>query len=278
MTGTSFTLNRGKTPLLVSVPHSGTALPEWLEPRLVARALDVEDTDWHLENIYRFVLDQGASLIAPRYSRFLIDLNRPPDNQPMYVGANNTELCPTRFFTGDPIYKDGEAPLSDEIQSRLEHYWRPYHQALSLELARIKSIHGYAILFDAHSIKSQLPWLFDGQLPDLNLGTADGTSCAADLRRNLDACLAAQQHFSYVVDGRFKGGYITRSFGQPAASIHAVQLEMCWRCYMDEAPPYELAPERVANLQPVLFSLIKVMLDWRPNVSGDHSSSASPRE
>jgi N-formylglutamate deformylase len=274
MTANSFTLERGTAPLLVSVPHSGKTLPVWLQKRLVARALNVEDTDWHLENIYRFVLDQGASLIAPRYSRFLIDLNRPPDNQPMYAGANNTELCPTRFFTGDPIYKDGEAPEADEIQSRLDQYWWPYHQALAQELARIKSIHGYAILFDAHSIKSQLPWLFDGQLPDLNLGTANGTSCAADLRRNLDACLAAQPHFSYVVDGRFKGGYITRSFGQPAAAVHAVQLEMCWRCYMGEEAPYQLAPERVASLQPVLISLINTMLDWRPNGSSDHSTSA----
>ncbi len=265
MSSNSFTLEPGNSPLLVSVPHAGRELPGWLRPRLVARAAALEDTDWHLETLYRFVLDEGAGLIAPRYSRFVIDLNRPPDNQPMYAGANNTELCPTRFFTGDPIYLPGEAPAAPEIQTRLDEYWRPYHQALSTELARIKAIHGYAILFDGHSIKSQLPWLFDGQLPDLNLGTAAGKSCASGLRHSLEQCLNEQKHYSIAIDQRFKGGFITRSLGQPALGIHAVQLEMCWRCYMSESAPFQLDASRTRLLQPVLASLVKTLHDWRPD-------------
>lgn len=260
----TFTLHAGNSPLLVSVPHSGTALPEWLVPKLVARASEVEDTDWHLEKLYRFVLDQGAGLIAPRYSRFVIDLNRPPDNQPMYAGANNTELCPTRFFTGDPIYRDGEAPGPKEVLVRLEQYWRPYHRALEQELARIRAIHGYAILFDGHSIKSRLPWLFEGKLPDLNLGTASGMSCSSELRSRLEAVLGAQHSFTYAIDGRFKGGFITRSFGQPAVGVHAVQLEMCWSCYMAETAPFQLDSSRTRQLHPVLTGLVGAMLDWRP--------------
>jgi N-formylglutamate deformylase len=267
MSTNTFTLEPGNSPLLVSVPHAGRELPGWLRPRLVARAAALEDTDWHLETLYRFVLGEGAGLIAPRYSRFVIDLNRPPDNQPMYAGANNTELCPTRFFTGDPIYLPGEAPAAPEIQTRLDEYWRPYHQALSTELARIKAIHGYAILFDGHSIKSQLPWLFDGQLPDLNLGTAAGMSCASGLRHSLKQCLNEQKHYSIAIDQRFKGGFITRSFGQPALGIHAVQLEMCWRCYMSESAPFQLDASRIQRLQPVLSSLVKTLHDWRPDPS-----------
>ncbi len=268
MTIDTFTLQTGASPLLVSVPHSGTALPDWLKPKLVARAGEVEDTDWHLEKLYRFVLDQGAGLIAPRYSRFVIDLNRPPDNQPMYAGANNTELCPTRFFTGDPIYRDGEAPGPDEILARLDQYWRPYHQALEQELARIKAMHGYAILFDAHSIKSRLPWLFEGKLPDLNLGTASGMSCSPELRSRLEAVLSAQHNFTYAIDGRFKGGFITRSFGRPAIGVHAVQLEMCWSCYMEETAPFQLDSSRTRELHPVLAGLVGAMLDWRPAPPG----------
>ena len=260
----TFELKRGTTPLLVSVPHTGTELPDWLAARMVSRAGSVEDTDWHLAQLYRFVLDQGAGLITPRYSRFVIDLNRPPDNRPMYAGTNNTELCPTRFFTGDPIYRDGQAPDDAEIRSRLDQYWRPYHQALRDELDRLKSVYGHAVLFDGHSIKSQLPWLFEGRLPDLNLGTASGNSCSSELRSQLVDVLNAQKTFSFAVDGRFTGGYITRSYGRPGNGIHAVQLEKCWSCYMPESAPYQLDPARTRVLQPVLAELVAVMRDWRP--------------
>jgi N-formylglutamate deformylase len=259
-----FTLHRGTTPLLVSVPHAGTEIPEALRGAYVPRATAVEDTDWHLERLYAFVKKLGASLIVPRYSRYVIDLNRPSDNKPMYANANNTDLCPTRFFTGEPLYREGAAPDAAEVTRRTNEYWRPYHAALALELARLKEWHGHAVLFDAHSIKSQLPWLFDGRLSDLNLGTVGGTSCAPGLRAALTTVLELQPLFTQAIDARFKGGHITRHYGRPAQGIHAVQLEMCWSCYMNEAPPWAFDAERAARVQPVLKSLVSAMLEWQP--------------
>jgi len=265
MTDSTFDLYPGHTPLLVSLPHVGTHIPQALRPLYVPRALAVEDTDWHLDSLYAFVRTLGAGLIVPRHSRFVIDLNRPPENTPMYAGANNTELCPTRFFSGDPIYREGQAPDARAIDARLQTYWQPYHAALRTEMDRLQAVHGHAILFDGHSIRSQLPWLFEGTLPDLNLGTASGTSCAPALRSALQAVLQGQDDFSQVVDGRFKGGYITRCFGQPASGQHAVQLEMCWSTYMPEQPPYTIDPTRAAQLAPVLRALVQAMLAWRPD-------------
>ncbi|MCP5284787.1 MAG: N-formylglutamate deformylase [Burkholderiaceae bacterium] len=259
----TYTLTPGRTPLLISVPHVGTAIPDDQRHRYTDRALQVEDTDWFLDRLYAFALDLGAGLIVPRHSRYLIDLNRPPENQPMYPGANNTELCPTRHFTGETLYRDGQAPDEAEIQRRVATYWRPYHGAIASELARLKAQHGHAVLFDAHSIKSELPWLFDGTLPHMNLGTAGGNACAPALRDALGAVFAAQQTYSHVVDGRFKGGHITRHFGNPAGGTHAVQLEMCWRAYMDEVPP-RWNDERAAEVTPLLTQLVTTMRDWTP--------------
>ena len=257
-----YTLHRGTQPLLVSVPHAGTQLPDDQRRRYVERAFAFEDTDWHLATLFDFVRALGGSLIVPRYSRYLIDLNRPPDNLPMYPSANNTELCPTRFFTGDPLYRTGYAPDTSEIERRVRVYWQPYHDALRIELERIRSEHGHAVLLDGHSIKSELPWLFEGRLPDLNLGTADGTSCAPSLRAALSRVLNSQPHYTHVVDGRFKGGHITRHYGRPAQDVHAVQLEMCWSCYMAEHAPYELDPQRMKRLLSVLHPLVHTMLRW----------------
>jgi N-formylglutamate deformylase len=267
MNDDTFTLSRGTAPLLVSLPHVGTRIPSELRPRFVERALEVEDTDWHLDRLYSFARDLGAGLIVPRYSRYVIDLNRPPENRPMYAGANNTELCPTRFFTGDALYRDGQAPVDAEVQARLARYWHPYHSAISEELARLRGQHGYAVLWEGHSIKSVIPWLFDGRLPDLNLGTANGASCAGSLRSALMQVLAAQDRFSHATDGRFRGGHITRHFGRPRDGIHAAQLEMCWSTYMDERPPFEVDPDRAGHLAPVLRSLLQAALDWRPDVA-----------
>jgi N-formylglutamate deformylase len=264
MEQTLYTLHRGVRPLLVSLPHVGTLIADEIQPALTQRALGVEDTDWFLDQLYAFVENLGASLIVPRYSRYVIDLNRPPENTPMYAGVNNTELCPTRFFTGDPLYRDGCLPDAAEVARRHGTYWRPYHDALAHELARLRAQYGHAVLFDGHSIKSELPWLFDGRLSDLNLGTASGASCAPGLRSALAAVLQAQSAFSQVVDGRFKGGHITRHFGRPGDGVHAVQLEMCWSCYMREQPPWQIDAERAARLQPVLRALVGAMLDWRP--------------
>jgi N-formylglutamate deformylase len=242
----------------------GTQIPADQQHRYTGRGLQVEDTDWFLDRLYAFAADLGASLIVPRHSRYLIDLNRPSDNRPMYAGQNNTELCPTRHFTGEPLYREGQAPDNAEIRRRVAVYWQPYHDALGDELTRLRTRHGHAVLFDSHSIKSELPWLFEGQLPHMNLGTVGGTSCAPALRDALAAVLAAQARYSHVVDGRFKGGHITRQYGRPAQGLHAVQLEMCWRAYMVETPPYRWNEARAAEVTPLLRRLVQAMLDWRP--------------
>ncbi len=259
----SFSLHRGSTPLLISFPHVGTQVPDDQRTRYTERALQVEDTDWFLDRLYAFAADLGASFLVPTQSRYLIDLNRPSENAPMYPGVNNTELCPTRHFTGEPLYREGQAPDEAEVQRRVAVYWWPYHDALRDELARLKAQHGHAVLFDAHSIKSELPWLFEGTLPHMNLGTANGAACAPSLCNRLGAVFAAQDRYSHVVNGRFKGGYITRHFGRPQDGIHAVQLEMCWRAYMDESPA-RWNDERAAEVTPLLTQLVTTMRDWRP--------------
>lgn len=260
-----FSLYPGSGPLLVSMPHVGTLIPTNLQPRYVERALQVEDTDWHLEELYDFVRNSGASLLVPNYSRYVIDLNRPSENTPMYPGTNNTELCPTRFFTGDPLYREGMAPDDTEIARRIRTFWQPYRSALEAELTRLRQTHGHAVLFDAHSIRSEVPWLFEGRLPDLNLGTASGTSAAPTLHGALAQVLASQTAFTQVVDGRFKGGHITRHYGRPAEGWHAIQLEMCWSTYMAETAPYVLDEARANRVRPLLQQLVQTMLNWKPD-------------
>lgn len=259
-----FTLHQGGSPLVVSVPHCGTVIPEPMLDGMVPQAQALEDTDWHVDQLYAFVRDLGASLIVPRHSRYVIDLNRPPDDAPMYTGVNSTGLCPERFFSGEPLYRPGRLPDNAEVARRRQMYWQPYHDALHRELVRLKTVHGYALLLDGHSIKSELPWLFTGRLPDLNLGTAEGATCAPSLRTALSRTLQDQHDFTQVIDGRFKGGYIVRRYGRPHEGVHAAQLEMCWSCYMPEAPPYRLDPQRSARLAPVLLSLVQALLRWKP--------------
>lgn len=263
MTAT-FTLHRGYAPLLVSVPHCGTELPDEVRAALVPRAHATEDADWHLDRLYAFVRERGASLLVPRYARYAIDLNRPPDDTPMYPGASNTGLVPTTFFDGTPLYRDGQAPSAAAIASRRQRWWQPYHDALAAELAALRERHGFAVLLDGHSIRSRIPWLFEGKLPDFNLGTAGGASCAPSLREAATRALTVPG-YTLAVDGRFKGGYITRRYGRPAERAHAVQLEMCQSTYMDEAPPFALDEARAAQLAPRLRALVDALLDWRPD-------------
>jgi N-formylglutamate deformylase len=259
-----FTLHRGGAPLLISMPHVGSYIPTDLQGRYQSRALASEDTDWHLERLYGFARELGASMIVPTVSRYVIDLNRPPEDTPMYPGASNTELCPTRFFTGEPLYLDGHAPDPAEQQRRRAMYWQPYHAALQAELKRLHAEHGHVVLFDAHSIRSELPWLFEGKLPDLNLGTADGRSCDAGLTAQLSELLGRQNDYTQIVNGRFKGGYITRQYGQPEQGVHTVQLEMCQCCYMQEAAPYAYDEAVATRVQPLLTQLVDAMLAWKP--------------
>lgn len=260
----TYTLHRGRAPLLVSVPRCGVELPDEVRGALEPRAHATEDADWHLDRVYAFVRELGASFLVPRFARYAIDLNRPPDDTPMYPGASNTGLVPTTFFDGSPLYRPARQPAADEIEARRRRWWQPYHDALAAELAAIRERHGHAVLLDGHSIRSRIPWLFDGKLPDFNLGTAAGASCAPQLREAARRALTSSD-YTLAVDGRFKGGYITRHYGRPAERIHALQLEICQSTYMDEAPPYALDEERAAQLAPRLRALVGALLAWTPD-------------
>ncbi|MBS0570705.1 MAG: N-formylglutamate deformylase [Proteobacteria bacterium] len=254
-----FTLHRGTAPLLVSLPHDGTALPNDIAARMTPSARRVPDTDWHVSRLYAFARELGASAIVPPYSRYVVDLNRPPDDVSLYPGQNTTGLCPIVQFSGEPVYLPGQEPSPDEIAQRLERYWRPYHDALTAEIARIQSAHGRVVLWEGHSIRSVVPFLFDGRLPDLNLGTANGASCSPDLQARLNGALEGQRDYSFVVNGRFKGGYITRHYGDPANGIDAIQLELAQLNYMDE-DSFAYLVERAEKLQRVIRALLETTL------------------
>ena len=264
----NYRLQRGTAPLLLSIPHMGTEIPAGLRGDYVPRAREVEDADWHLDRLYAFAGELGASVLQPTLSRYVIDLNRPPDDTPMYPGASNTELCPSRFFTGDALYRDGFVLAPEEKARRRASAWQPYHQALQEELARIKAQHGHALLWDAHSIRAEIPWLFEGRLPDLNIGTADGRSADTSIAQAVVAAAARHPGFTHVLNGRFKGGYITRQYGRPAENVHAVQLEMCQHLYMREAPPWNYEPGQAARVQPVVRAMVEAALDASQRLYG----------
>jgi N-formylglutamate deformylase len=265
----SVELVRGSAALLISMPHLGTQIPATLRDRYVARAHAVEDTDWHLDQLYDFATELGASVLKPYWSRYVIDLNRPPDDVPMYPGASNTELCPTRFFTGDHLYREGAAPDAAERQQRRVEYWQPYHDALQTELARIRAKHGYVLLWDAHSIRSEIPWLFEGKLPDLNIGSANGLAADARITTAVAAACATTPSVTHAVNGRFKGGFITRHYGQPDQGIQAVQLEKCQSLYMQEVAQFSYDSASAARIKPVLKSMVGAALDATKAIYGD---------
>lgn len=254
----------GTAPLLVSMPHCGTYIPPRIAADMTPAALEIPDTDFHLPRLYNFVAGLGASVLSATHARYAIDLNRPPDGAVLYPGANNTELCPTTRFDFAPIYRAGRAPDADAIHARVEKYWRPYHARLAAELERIRQQHGFALLFDAHSIISVCPRFFEGRLTDLNLGTAGGASCDPALGNSLFE--QAQKYPAYTsgLNGRFLGGYITRQHGNPTHGVHAVQLELSERTYMVEAPPFAFDETLANEVRPVLRALIGALLAWTP--------------
>jgi len=252
----------GPTPLLVNVPHAGTEIPRGFESCLTEQAWTPPDTDWHVHRLIETAPKFGASMLCARCSRYIIDLNRGRDDKPLYAGAT-TGLVPTETFGGDPVYRDGN-PDDNDVRERIERYWQPYHDRLREALDGLRCRHGYVILLDVHSIRSKVPRLFDGRLPDLNLGTYEGRSCAPDLQERVAELLAGADGFSTVVNGRFKGGYITRHYGQPAKGVHALQLEIAQGCYMDESQPHRFDPDRARPLMKVLERLVELLLQWRP--------------
>lgn len=252
----------GSGPVLLNVPHAGTDLPEALRDAMRPEALDLRDTDWHMDRIVRGVLPEGGSLMAAKVSRYAVDLNRPSDDIPLYETAT-TGLISTIDFDGTPLYRAGLEPDADTRTARVETFWAPYHDALRAEIDRIRTAHGYCLLLDVHSIRSRVPRLFEGRLPDLNLGTNSGASCAGALS---DAAFDALQGngFSVVRNGRFKGGYIPRHYGDPAQGVHALQIEIAQDCYMVERSPWTYLPDKADRLKGTLVRLIGAMQDFQP--------------
>ena len=256
-----FEFQEGTLPLLISIPHAGTELPQDIAGRLSEVARAVPDTDWHVDRLYAFAADMGANVLKANYSRYVVDLNRPTDGGLLYPGQRETGLCPLATFTDAPLYAPGDEPGADEIASRVERYWKPYHDRLSATLASLREQHGFALLWDAHSIRAEVPVLFEGRLPDFNLGTGGGTSCPPEIAGALLAAAQRAEGFSAVLNGRFKGGYITRHYGRPQENIIAVQLELTQSAYMDESQPHVWSQSRAEAARQVIEVLLRTLLD-----------------
>lgn len=259
---TVFTAREGRAPLLVSIPHGGTEVPDDVAADLNEEARALPDTDWHVERLYDFAAGLGAGFIAARYSRYVIDLNRPSDGRSLYPGQATTGLVPTTTFDGAPLYRAGRAPGQDEIARRVATYWKPYHEALEARLGALRERHGVVLLWDAHSIRSRVPRLFDGRLADFNLGTNGGASADADLTARVHGAAVAAKAYSSVLNGRFKGGHITRTFGVPGTGRHAIQLELAQATYMDEQPPYAFRRDLAEVVRPAIRAMLESALDW----------------
>lgn len=253
-----FKFTPGDSPLLVSIPHDGRELAPGMVERMTDTGRSIPDTDWHVRRLYEFATELGASVLAANHSRYVVDLNRPADDSALYEGQVSTGICPERTFAGEPIYEAGEGISADERQARVMAYWRPYHEQLRSTLDENRAKFGYALLWDAHSIAAEVPLLFDGVLPDLNIGTNDGNSCDPGIA---DAVMdaAGQSSLSSVLNGRFRGGYITREYGRPVDNLHAVQLELTQRNYMDEAS-FGYDETKAALLAPQIGKMLAAFL------------------
>lgn len=246
---------KGSIPLLISLPHDGSAIPPEIADGMSAVARSSPDTDWQVAHLYDFARELGAHMLRPRWSRYVVDLNRPPDGAALYPGRRETGLCPTVMFSGESIYLPGREPDASAVAERVERYWRPYHQCLATQLETIRAAHGRALLWEGHSIRSECPMFFAGRLPDYNIGTGDGSSCTVGVQQALTAQLQSSA-VSHVVNGRFKGGYITRHFGRPEQGISAVQMEMAQACYLDESDPERFDAALALPAQAVLRRLL----------------------
>lgn len=262
------TITRGDAPLVVSLPHTGTTIPDAIAATLVSPWLARKDADWWVDRLYDFAASLGATVVHTAISRTVIDVNRDPSGVSLYPGQATTGLCPTETFDGEPLYRDGQVPDAATIAERRRHYFDPYHEALDWELARLAARHSRVALYDCHSIRSVIPRLFAGELPQFNLGTNNGASCDPALTRAVErACDAAG--LTRVTDGRFRGGYITRHYGHPSSGIHAIQMELACRGYMDEPAvpaegswPSPFDEGRAAAMRRTLTTVLEAVLGW----------------
>lgn len=247
-------VTRGDSPIVLGLPHTGTWLPEAVAADLNERGGELADTDWHIDQLYDGLLD-GATTVRATFHRYVIDPNRDPSGESLYPGQNTTGLVPLTDFDGQDIW--ATAPKAAEIEARRQAYHAPYHAALEAELARVRDLHGVAILYDCHSIRSQIPFLFDGTLPDFNIGTNDGATCAPVIEMAAHGLCRADERYSCVLNGRFKGGWTTRRYGRPARGIHAIQMELAQSTYLaEERPPWTYDHARALQIRRPLSRLL----------------------
>ena len=255
-----FEYHRGDGPLLISFPHDGTDFPTRIRTELNEFGLKNTDCDWRIFELYNRVLEQDVSFIRARYSRYVVDLNRSPAGELLYPGKMETGICPLTTFDGIPVHLPGKQPDDREIRTRIESYWQPYHNHLQAELRRIKDRHGYAILWDAHSIRAEVPALFNGVLPDLNFGNAGGQSCAQEIIDQVVGHAAQASTYSVVLNGRFKGGYITRHYGNPASDVHSIQLEINQNTYLEGTEAPKINHKKMQRLSRLVHSLLQSVI------------------
>ncbi len=246
---------RGDSPIVLGQPHGGTFVPADIAARLNDTGRALADTDWHINRLYEGVFD-GVSVVQSNIHRYVIDANRAPDGASLYPGQNTTTLVPLTDFDGRLIWIEGQNPSADETESRRLAFHAPYHDALQQELERVRNRHGVAILFDCHSIRSVIPYLFEGELPVFNTGTNSGQSCHPAVEQAVHHVATDADGYSSVLNGRFRGGWTTRHYGRPSEGIHAIQMEIAQRAYMDETPPWTWRDERAAALRPHLRNML----------------------
>mgnify|MGYP000518899486 FL=1 len=256
-------ISQGKSPLVLGLPHTGTDIPPDCLARLNETGRAMADTDWHIHALYKGLLD-GVSSVRTPIHRYVIDVNRDPGGESLYPGQNTTGLCPLTDFDGQGIYHKGQEPDAAEIERRRMAYHAPYHMALQAELERVRAIHGFAVLYDCHSIRSEIPFLFEGKLPDFNIGTNQGTTCAPNIEAAVAALCAQANGYTSIINGRFKGGWTTRHYGKPSEGFHAIQMELAQSTYMLERPPWKYVDDTADRLRIHLKSILKTLSNWRP--------------
>ena len=245
----SFIVEHGMSPVILAMPHVGTGIPGEIRDRLNDNGRLIADTDWHIERLYEGLLP-GATTVQATFHRYVIDANRDPSGVSLYPGQNTTTLIPTSDFDNKPIWRAGEEPGKDDIAARIAAFHRPYHEAIEGEIARVKAMHGIAVLFDCHSIRSRIPFLFEGVLPDFNIGTNEGATCAPEVEAALAETAADAEGYTHVLNGRFKGGWTTRHYGQPKDGVHAIQLELAQSAYLaSETLPFDYDAAKAERLR-----------------------------
>ncbi|MCR9138380.1 MAG: N-formylglutamate deformylase [Alphaproteobacteria bacterium] len=255
-------VRHGDGPVVLGLPHTGLFVPDSVLADLNETGHAFADTDWNIHTLYAGLLPH-ATTVRATFHRYVIDANRDPAGVSLYPGQNTTGLCPVTDFDNKPIYRDGKQPDEVEIRRRLASFHTPYHAALRAELDRVRSRHGIAVLYDCHSIRSNIPFLFEGTLPDFNIGTNEGTTCAAELESIVAALCAEADGYSSIVNGRFKGGWTTRHYGQPDENIHAIQMELSQRSHLAaEAPPFDLDPQKADHLRGSLGAILTAIESW----------------